>query len=83
MNKEDKQRILIHYLTRLMAKSMDMSDAELDRYNHLLGTAADVRFKEYWNLNEAEKKFKKEYWNLNEEEKKFKKEEGIRQGNEE
>ena len=69
MNKEDKQRILIHYLTRLMAKTMDMSDEQLDNYIHLIGTAADVRFECYWNLNEEEKRFKKE--------------EGIRQGNEE
>jgi len=56
MKTEDKQRILIHYLTRLMAKTMDMSDEQLDKYIKIIGTAVDERYECYWDLNEAEKK---------------------------
>jgi len=70
MNKEDKRRILIHYLTRLIAKSMDMTDTQLDKYIDLIGKEADVRYEEYWDLNEAEKSLKKK-----------EKKEGIRQCN--
>ena len=51
MRTEDKQRILIHYLTRLMAKTMDMSDEQLDKHINLIGCASDVRFECFWDLN--------------------------------